>query len=161
MHKSFSKHSEHISIRLCITKKLKLTLLEKRHYFNFMFDLQKKGFKAKSLLAHHLHEYFNLHVCLSVCLSVRALITLYCPKCFATGMGQFPICKLKWDWLRTSVTACTIDKNKYIFCPIWNLLCENGNLKRNFSKKKHIQTPNGVLLIFKLPFPNGSYRNRV
>ena len=24
---------------------------------------------------------------------------------------------------------------KYIFCPIWNLLCENGNLKRNFSKK--------------------------
>ena len=24
---------------------------------------------------------------------------------------------------------------KYIFCPIWNLLCENRNLKRNFSKK--------------------------
>ena len=48
-------------------------------------------------------------------------------------MGQFPICKLKCDLLRTFVTACTIDEN--IFCPIWNLLCENGNLRRNFSKK--------------------------
>ena len=31
----------------------------------------------------------------------------------AMGMGQFPICKLKWDLLRTSVTACTIDKNTF------------------------------------------------
>ena len=35
------------------------------------------------------------------------------PECSATGMGQFPICKLKWDLLRTSVTACTIDKNTF------------------------------------------------
>ena len=28
-------------------------------------------------------------------------------------MGQFPICKLKWDLLRTSVTACTIDENTF------------------------------------------------
>ena len=49
---------------------------------------------------------------------------------------------------------------KYIFCPIWNLLCENRNLKRNF-ENSHIQNLNGVLLIFKLPFPNGSYRNGV
>ena len=33
-----------------------------------------------------------------------------CPESSATGMGQFPICKLKWDFLRTSVRACTIDK---------------------------------------------------
>ena len=33
------------------------------------------------------------------------------PESSATGMGQFPICKLKWDLSRTSVTACTIDKN--------------------------------------------------
>ena len=37
----------------------------------------------------------------------------YCPECSATGMGQFPICKLKWDLLRTSVTACTIDENTF------------------------------------------------
>ena len=36
-----------------------------------------------------------------------------CPECSATGMGQFLICKLKWDLLRTSVTACTIDKNTF------------------------------------------------
>ena len=28
-------------------------------------------------------------------------------------MGQFHICKLKWDLLRTSVTACTINKNTF------------------------------------------------
>ena len=33
--------------------------------------------------------------------------------------------------------------------------------EKKFFKKSHIQTPNGVLLIFKLPFPNGSYRNGV
>ena len=36
-----------------------------------------------------------------------------CPESSATGMGQFPICKLKWDLLRTSITACTIDENTF------------------------------------------------
>ena len=49
-------------------------------------------------------------------------------------MGQFSICKLKWDFLRTSVTPCAIDENTF-FCPIWNLLCENGILKSHLSKK--------------------------
>ena len=35
------------------------------------------------------------------------------PECSATGMGQFPICKLKRDLFRTSVTACTIDENTF------------------------------------------------
>jgi len=35
------------------------------------------------------------------------------PEFFAMGMGQFPICKLKWDLLRSSVTACTIDENTF------------------------------------------------
>ena len=33
--------------------------------------------------------------------------------------------------------------------------------EKKFFKKSHVQTPNGVLLIFKLPFPNGSCRNGV
>ena len=52
--------------------------------------------------------------------SVRSILLLdkyhfrtYCPECSATGMGQFPICKLKWDLLRTSLTACTIDRNTF------------------------------------------------
>ena len=44
------------------------------------------------------------------------------------GMGKFPICKLIWDLLRTSVTAFTIDKNTfcapfgilYVTTEIWN-----------------------------------------
>ena len=36
-----------------------------------------------------------------------------CPESSATGMGQFPICKLKWDLLWTSATACTINKNTF------------------------------------------------
>ena len=36
-----------------------------------------------------------------------------CPECSATGMGQIPVCKLKWDLLRPSVTACTIYKNTF------------------------------------------------
>jgi len=37
----------------------------------------------------------------------------FCPESSATGMGQFPICKLKWDFLKTSVTACKNDKNVF------------------------------------------------
>ena len=50
---------------------------------------------------------------------------------------------------------------KYIFCPIWNFLCENKNLKRIFSKKVLYNPLMGSYLIFKLPFPDGSYRNGV
>ena len=46
-------------------------------------------------------------------LDMNLVPTLLCPECSATGMGQFPICKLKWDLLRTSVTACTIDKDTF------------------------------------------------
>ena len=37
----------------------------------------------------------------------------YSPECSTTGMRQSSICKLKWDLLRTSVTACTINKNTF------------------------------------------------
>ena len=75
--------------------------------------------------------------------------------CFASGMGQFPVCKLKWDLLRTSVTACSIDKNTFI-APFGIF-----HVRMEIFKKSHVQTPNGVLLIFKHPFPNGSNSNGV
>ena len=37
----------------------------------------------------------------------------HCLECSAMGMGQFPICKLKWDLLRTSITVCTVDENTF------------------------------------------------
>ena len=45
--------------------------------------------------------------------SVEFKVRKHSPESSATGMGQHPICKLKWDFLRTSVTACTIDKNTF------------------------------------------------
>ena len=43
-----------------------------------------------------------------------------CSECSAMGMGQFPICKLKCDLLRTSVTACT--HCKYFCCNRYDFL---------------------------------------
>ena len=45
---------------------------------------------------------------------------------------------------------------KYIFCPFWNLLCENGNLKRIFSKKILYIPLMGCSL-----FSNSHFRNEV
>ena len=69
------------------------------------------------------------------------------------------ICKLKWDMLRTSVTAFTIDKNT--FSAPFGIFYVRTEIWKEIFQKNHIQTPNGVLLIFKLPFPNGSYCNGV
>ena len=45
---------------------------------------------------------------------------------------------------------------KHIFCLIWNLLCDNGNLKANFPKKMLNNSPYILVLpSCKLPFPNG------
>ena len=74
-------------------------------------------------------------------------------------MGQFPMCKLKWDLFRTSVTACTVDKT--IFSAPFGIFYVRMEICKENFQKSPIQPPNGVLLIFKLPFPIGSYRNGV
>ena len=74
-------------------------------------------------------------------------------------MGYFPICKLKWDLLSASVTACKIDKDT--FSAPFGIFYVNQKFEKKFFKKSPIQPPNGVLPICNLPFPNGSYSNRV
>ena len=44
--------------------------------------------------------------------SLRTILTM--PRMLCNGNGAISHCKLKWDLLRTSVTACTIDKNTYL-----------------------------------------------
>ena len=75
-------------------------------------------------------------------------------------MGQFPICKLKWGLLRTSVTPCTIEKKIKFLTHLESFMWER-KFEKKFFKKSPVQPPNGVSFIFKLPFPNGSYRNMV
>ena len=76
-------------------------------------------------------------------------------ECSATGTGQFLICKLKWDLLRTSVTACTIDKST--FSAQFGIFYVRT--AKEIFQKSPIQTPNGILSICKLPFPHGNYCN--
>ena len=65
-----------------------------------------------------------------------ALIEGHCSECSAMGMGQFPICKLKWDLLRTSVTACTIDKNTFS-APFGIFYVRTEILKEIFQNKSY------------------------
>ena len=81
------------------------------------------------------------------------------PECSAMGIGQFPICKLKWDLLRTSVIACTIHKST--FSAQFRIFYVKMEIWYKIFQKNRIQPPYGVLPICKLLFPNGSYRNGV
>ena len=62
--------------------------------------------------------------------------------------------------MRTSVTACSIDKKNTFSAPFGIFYVRTEIWKETF-QKNHLQIPNGVHLVFKLPFPNGSYRNGV
>ena len=63
-------------------------------------------------------------------------------------MGQFPICKLKWDLFRTSVTACTIDKTIfsaqfgifYVKKEIWEQIFQERSYKTPKWGTSHLQT---------------------
>ena len=61
------------------------------------------------------------------------------PECSATEMGQFPICKLKWDLLMTSVTACAIDKNT--FSAPFGIFYVRAEIKKEIFQKKSSTTP--------------------
>ena len=75
---------------------------------------------------------------------------IYCPECSAAGMGQFLICKQKWDLLRTSVTACTIDENT-LSAPFGIFNVRTEIWKEIFPKQTH----NWVLLFSNSHFQMG------
>ena len=93
----------------------------------------------------HLIQQKRCILLLSTSIGSRPL----CPESSATGMGQFPICKLKWDLLRTSVTACTIDKITFS-APFGIFYMRTEIWKKKFQKisyttpqwgASHLQTP--------------------
>ena len=77
-----------------------------------------------------------------------AFLFRLCPECSATGMGQFPICKLKSDLLRTFVTACTIDRNTfsapfgifYVRTEIWKEIFQKKSYTTPLWGEFHLQT---------------------
>ena len=90
--------------------------------------------------------YWNLFCVISV---NPIWLQTHCQECSATGMGQFPICKLKWDFLRTSVVACIINENIFS-APFGIFYMRTDILKKKFQEifytnpqwgTSHLQTP--------------------
>ena len=73
--------------------------------------------------------------------------------------GNFP--STNWNGIYWGLPLQLVQLIKIHFLPHLESFMWEQKFYKNFFKKSHIQTPNGVLLIFKLPFPNGSYRNGV
>ena len=73
--------------------------------------------------------------------------------------GNFPFAN--WNGICWGLPLQLVQLIKIHFLPHLESFMWERKFEKEFFKKSPIQTPNGVLLIFKLPFPNGSYRNRV
>jgi len=70
------------------------------------------------------------------------------------GMGQYPIGKLKWDFLRTSITAFIIDKNMFS-APFGIFLYENGNFRKEILKNILCNPPMGCFTFANSHFQMG------
>ena len=73
--------------------------------------------------------------------------------------GNFPFAN--WNGICWGLLLQLVQLIKIHFLPHLESFMWEQKFEKNFFKKSPIQTPNGVFFIFKLPFPNGSYRNRV
>ena len=73
--------------------------------------------------------------------------------------GNFPF--KNWNGICWGLPLQLAQLIKVHFLPHLESFMWERKFEKTFFKKSHIQNPNGVLLIFKLPFPNGSYRNGV
>ena len=73
--------------------------------------------------------------------------------------GNFPFAN--WNGICWGLPLQLVQLMKIHFLPHLESFMWERKFEKKFFKKSPIQPPNGVLLIFKLPFPNGSYRNGV
>ena len=73
--------------------------------------------------------------------------------------GNFPFAN--WNGICWGLPLQLEQLIKLLFLPHLESFMWEQKFEKKFFKKDPIQPPNGALLIFKLPFPNGSYFNRV
>ena len=73
--------------------------------------------------------------------------------------GNFPFAN--WNGICWGLLLQLVQLIKIHFLPHLDSFIWEQKFEKNFFKKSPIQPPNGALLIFKLPFSNGSYRNGV
>ena len=73
--------------------------------------------------------------------------------------GNFPFAN--WNGNCWGLPLQLVQLIKIHFLPHLESFMWERKFEKKFFKKSLIQPPNGVFFIFKLPFPNGSYRNGV
>ena len=85
--------------------------------------------------------------------------THYAQNALQQEWGNFPFAN--WNGICWGLPLQLVQLIKIHFLPHLESFMWERKFEKKFFKKSHIQTPNGLLLIFKLPFPNGSYCNGV
>ena len=83
----------------------------------------------------------------------------YAQNALQREWGNFPFAN--WNGICWGLPLQLVQLIKIHFLPHLESFMWERKFEKKFFKKSHIQNPNGVLLIFKLPFPNGSYHNGV
>ena len=83
----------------------------------------------------------------------------YAQNALQQEWGNFPFAN--WNGICWGLLLQLVQLIKIHFLPHLESFIWERKFEKKFFKKSHTQTPNGVLLIFKLPYPNGSYRNGV
>jgi len=83
----------------------------------------------------------------------------YAQNALQREWGNFPFAN--WNGICWGLPLQLVQLIKIHFLPHLESFMWERKFEKNFFKKNPIQPPNGALLIFKLPFPNGSYCNEV
>ena len=106
--------------------------------------------------------YFFSILCDQICQNnyqLDTLLYMFNPRMLCNGNGAISHLQTEMGFLRNSITAYTIDKNT--FSAHLEFFMWERKFEKKFFKKSPLQPPNGMLFIFKLPFPNGSHHNGV
>ena len=111
---------------------------------------------------HKSHSLFRNTLCLfvsTVVVFTKVNLCYTAQNALQQEWGNFPFAN--WNGICWGLLLQLVQLIEIHFLPHLESFMWEQKFEKKFFKKSHIQTPNGVLLIFKLPFPNGSYRNGV
>ena len=119
-----------------------------------------KTTKTYIFLERRFHSW-KIHICKIMggnIISKRILFDL-AQNALQWEWGNFPFAN--WNGICWGLPLQLVQLVKIHFLPHLESFVWERKFEKKFFLKDYIQTPNGVLLIFKLQFPNGSYRNGV
>ena len=102
----------------------------------------------------HSAAWGKFKICITIC---------FVPDTAQNALQQewanFPFAN--WNGISWGLLLQLAQLIKIHFLPHLESFMWEQKFEKKFFKRNYIQTPNGVLLIFKLPFPNGNYCNGV